>query len=110
MNYEECVKERERLKKRLAEVESQIIILGGDPAREILDFLNEKAQKRYRPTPANLRMIRARLKEGFTADELRQVIAKKCREWGNNEKMKPYLRPATLFNATKFSQYSGELL
>ena len=29
---------------------------------------------------------------------------------GHDEKMRNYLRPATLFNATKFSQYSGELL
>jgi len=108
--YEDYVREREQLKKRLAEVESHISRLGGDPAREILEFLNEKAHRRYKPTAANLRMIRARLKEGFTADECRQVIARKCREWGKDEKMKNYLRVATLFNATKFSQYSGELI
>jgi len=33
----------------------------------------------------------------------------KCREWGADEKMEEYLRPATLFNATKFAQYRGKL-
>jgi uncharacterized phage protein (TIGR02220 family) len=78
-------------------------------AREVLDFLNAKAGRRYKPLPANLRMIAARIKEGATVAECRQVIAKKCREWGTDEKMSEYLRPATLFNATKFAQYVGEL-
>ena len=38
------------------------------------------------------------------------VIAKKVREWGADPKMSTYLRPATLFNATKFAQYQGELV
>jgi hypothetical protein len=38
------------------------------------------------------------------------VIAKKCREWLHDEHMNEYLRPATLFNRTKFAQYQGELV
>jgi uncharacterized phage protein (TIGR02220 family) len=109
MNYDELIAEREKLQIKLAGIEKELLKFG-DPAREILEFLNQKAHRKYRPTAANLRMIRCRLKEGFTADECRQVIARKCREWGKDEKMKNYLRPATLFNATKFSQYSGELI
>ena len=78
-------------------------------AAEVLDFLNAKTGRRYRPVPSNLRMIAARLREGATIAECRQVIAKKCREWSTDEKMSEYLRPATLFNATKFAQYQGEL-
>lgn len=78
-------------------------------AREILDFLNEKAGRNYQPVDANLDFIVARLKEGATAAQCRQVIAKKAREWGGDEKMAEFLRPATLFNKTKFAQYQGEL-
>lgn len=78
-------------------------------ARGVLDFLNEKTGKRYQPVEANLGMIVARLRGGATERELKQVVAKKCREWGGDEKMAMYLRPATLFNATKFAQYQGEL-
>lgn len=82
----------------------------GIEAREVLEFLNEKAGRRYQANRVNLGFILARLKDGATVTECRQVIAKKCREWGADEKMAEYLRPATLFNATKFAQYQGELV
>ena len=40
---------------------------------------------------------------------IRSVIAMKAREWSGDEKMREYLRPVTLFNATKFAQYQGQL-
>lgn len=80
-----------------------------EAARRVLAFLNEKTGRRYQPVDANLETIAARLKGGATEAECRQVIAKKCREWRGDERMEPYLRPATLFNRTKFAQYQGEL-
>lgn len=78
-------------------------------AEIILNFLNEKSGRRYRPLKANLDFIAERLKEGATPDECRQIIAKKSREWKGTD-MEEYLRPATLFNRTKFAQYQGELV
>jgi uncharacterized phage protein (TIGR02220 family) len=78
-------------------------------AREVLEFLNSKTGRHYEPVPANIELIVARLKEGASVDDLRAVVAKKTREWATDEKMSPYLRPATLFNRTKFAQYRGEL-
>jgi uncharacterized phage protein (TIGR02220 family) len=78
-------------------------------ALEILSFLNDKAGRRYQPTRSNMQFIQARLADGATVIECRQVIAKKCREWLQDPEMSEFLRPATLFNATKFSQYQGEL-
>lgn len=79
-------------------------------AIEVLEFLNEKTGRRYQAVDANLKLISARLKEGATTAQCRQVIAKKFREWNTDPKMAEYLRPATLFNATKFAQYVGELI
>jgi uncharacterized phage protein (TIGR02220 family) len=79
-------------------------------AKEVLKFLNEKTGRAYRPVDTNLKLIMARLKTGATVMNCRQVIAKKTREWKGNETMDEYLRPATLFNATKFEQYMGELV
>ncbi|HSW68857.1 MAG TPA: conserved phage C-terminal domain-containing protein [Gammaproteobacteria bacterium] len=79
-------------------------------AVEVLQFLNEKTGRAYRPVEANLKLIIARLKSGATPTECYQVIAKKSREWGGHKDMDQYLRPATLFNATKFEQYVGELV
>lgn len=77
-------------------------------AREILAFLNEKTGKHFRAVDANLQLIVARLKES-TPDDVRSVIAMKCREWLADEKMNHCLRPKTLFNATNFANYEGEL-
>jgi uncharacterized phage protein (TIGR02220 family) len=79
-------------------------------AIEILQFLNEKTNRVYRPVDSNIKLIMARLKSGATVMDCRQIIAKKTREWKGNDKMAEYLRPATLFNATKFEQYLGELV
>lgn len=79
-------------------------------SREVLAFLNEKAGRRYQANRVNLGFIVSRLKDGATVGECRKVIAKKCREWGSDEKMSLYLRPATLFCARNFAQYQGELV
>jgi uncharacterized phage protein (TIGR02220 family) len=79
-------------------------------AKAILAFLNEKTGRRYQPIPANLDFIVARLKDGATDAECRQVIARKSLDWSGDEKMAVYLRPATLFNRVKFAQYQGELV
>lgn len=79
-------------------------------ARALLDFLNEKSGKAFQPTSVNLDFIAARLREGYSAKQCRQVIVRKCRDWLADEKMREYLRPATLFNREKFNQYAGELV
>lgn len=81
----------------------------GHQAREILDYLNRCTGHRYEPVKANLELIAARLKEGFTPLRLKQIVQFKVSQWEGDEKMSPYLRPATLFNRTKFAQYDGEV-
>lgn len=78
-------------------------------AVQALVFLNEKTGRNYEPVPANVEPIAARVEQGATLEDLHAVIAKKCREWSGDEKMAQYLRPKTLFNATNFANYKGEL-
>ena len=80
-----------------------------DICAEVLNYLNSKANKNYKPVKANTDFINARIKDGFTKEDLFRVIDSKCSQWLMDDKMNQYLRPATLFNATKFSQYAGEL-
>ncbi len=82
--------------------------LKGD-ARVILEFLNEKTGKSFRTTSTNLDFIAARLRSGASVQDCKSLIARKVREWSPDPKMAMYLRPATLFNATKFEQYLGEM-
>lgn len=78
-------------------------------AADVLAFLNLKSGRSYRMVDANLEPIRMRLRSGVTVDDMKSVVALKCRQWAHDEKMAPYLRPATLFNKTKFENYLGEL-
>ena len=73
--------------------------------RVIVDYLNHQAGTSYRPTTKKTKdCIKARLNEGFTIDDFKTVIDKKCAEWIGDEKMERYLRPETLFG-TKFEGY-----
>ena len=72
---------------------------------EIIDYLNEKAGTNYRANSSEtVSHISARLSEGFTVGQFKQVIDKKCDDWLNDSRMKDYLRPQTLFG-TKFESY-----
>lgn len=76
-------------------------------AKSILDYLNMKTGKRFKPVQSHLDTICARLKEGNTMDDCKRVIDNKTSQWFNTENDK-YLRPQTLFNASKFDAYLNE--
>lgn len=80
-------------------------------ARMILEFLNTKRPGKtgYKPVESNLSLIRARLMEGYTVEQLRGIVAIKAGQVDRNEFPPLYFRPATLFNATRCAQYVGEL-
>lgn len=70
----------------------------------VIDYLNEKVGTHYRATnKTTQKHINARLKEGYTYDDFKIVIDKKCAEWKGTS-MEQYLRPETLFG-TKFENY-----
>lgn len=84
-------------------------------AREVLQFLNAKTGRNYRPVRGVLDLIAARLrgenkKTAVDVQTCKSMIAKKCRDWLPKPEMSPYLRPKTLFGKTNFEQYIGELV
>ncbi len=71
---------------------------------EIVDYLNEKAHKNYRSyNKETIRHINARLNEGRTLSDFKQVIDNRCASWLGTD-MEQYLRPETLFGS-KFESY-----
>ena len=76
---------------------------------EIIDYLNVKLGTKYR---VNSRLtsshINARLEEGYTVDDFKQVIDSKILKWGSDIKMSQYLTPGTLFGV-KFEKYVNEV-
>ena len=70
----------------------------------IVGHLNEKAGTNYKYTSKKTQTcINARLEEGFSEDDFKAVIDKKCAEWLGTD-FEQYLRPETLFG-TKFESY-----
>jgi uncharacterized phage protein (TIGR02220 family) len=80
-----------------------------EEAETVLAYLNHITGRNYRPDGVNLKLIMARLKEGASKKDCGFVIERKFAEWASDAKMSTYLRPKTLFNATNFAQYVGEL-
>jgi uncharacterized phage protein (TIGR02220 family) len=71
----------------------------------VVATLNREASTRFSPAEGKTAaLIAARLREGFTAAQLQQVIRCKCAEWNHSpapgeKDMRPFLRPETLFGA-----------
>jgi len=80
-----------------------------DIIKDIIDYINKvlKTNYKYNSKVTN-KHINARLEEGFSVDDFYLVIEKKARQWKDNSKMAPYLRPITLFS-TKFESYLNEI-
>jgi uncharacterized phage protein (TIGR02220 family) len=73
------------------------------PACAWLDFLNREAGTSFKRTDANLRPIRARIREGHTFAEAERVVVAKTAAWRHTDKAE-FLRPATIFGV-KFDAY-----
>jgi uncharacterized phage protein (TIGR02220 family) len=75
-------------------------------AKTVIAYLNKKAGKHYRNTASNYRLIEPRLKD-YSVDELKKVVDIKSSQWKGTD-MDKYLRPATLFQASKIDGYLNE--
>lgn len=75
---------------------------------EIVEYLNMRTGSKYRAkTPATVKLIGARLKEGYTLEDFKTVIDNKVSDWLKDSKMSEYLRPQTLFG-NKFEAYLNQ--
>ena len=70
----------------------------------LLSYLNEKTGSHYKPDGNITAKIISLFGQGYSVDDMRTVIDRKCAEWSNDEKMRSYLRPSTLFGP-KFAEY-----
>lgn len=79
-----------------------------DLAYKIIDYLNSQAGTTFTfKSKKTNQLILARIKEGYSFVDFKIVIDKKVKQWFGTEQA-VYLRPLTLFNATKFETYLNE--
>lgn len=74
----------------------------------IISKLNELNSTNYSTkSKSNIKFIKGRLDDGYTEEDLLLVVEKMSYLWNQpeNEKMKQYLRPSTLFRPTNFENY-----
>lgn len=77
-----------------------------DEIIKIIEYLNKKTNRKFSTkNKSNIRLINGRLEEGYTVEDCLGVIDVMVNKWGNDKKMRYYLRPETLFNSTKFQTY-----
>lgn len=78
-----------------------------DLARNAITAINTICGKDFRPTTGNMKFINARVREGYKFEDFTKVLHFKQGQWGNDPKMRTYLRPETIFG-TKFDSYLAE--
>ncbi|PRD12610.1 conserved phage C-terminal domain-containing protein [Pantoea coffeiphila] len=86
-----------------AEPDPEVVLT--DSAKRVLTHLNQVTGSRYQVGKTSLENIRARLGEEFTTNELILTVDYLNAKWSGDLKMAEYLRPATMFQPTKFPGY-----
>jgi len=75
----------------------------------IIEHLNMITGFHYRSTnPETRKLIRARLAEKYTIEDFKKVHIEKARQWLKKDDMRKYLRPSTLYRASRFEGYLQE--
>ena len=77
--------------------------------KKFIEWFNKLSDKNFRNTETNRKLIRARLNEGYTKEDIAKVVRFKVNQWKDNTKMNKYLRFTTLFAPTNFSNYLQEV-
>ena len=78
--------------------------------KEVVGHLNETMGTNYKHTTSTtISAIQARLKEGYTVEQFKEVHIKKKNEWNGTEHEK-YLRPSTLYRPANFESYVNQTI
>lgn len=87
--------------------------VNGEQIQAIMDFLNAKTGKAFQVKAPNgaltagAQLIKDRLKDGYELIDLKSVIISRNRDWHDDDKMRQYLTPQTLFRKSNFEKYLG---
>lgn len=79
-------------------------------AKQVLLEFNKITGREFRASKASLAPIRARLTEpdAPSFEQIQDMVSIKFKQWGEDPEMKKFLRPETIFGASKFDAYIVE--
>jgi len=78
-------------------------------ASDIILYLNTTCNRSFSAdNEANYKPVLSLIKKGYKPEDLKSVVDYKKQKWGGDDKMRQYLRPTTLFGASKFGTYLDE--
>lgn len=80
----------------------------GDVADELIDHIRNLSGINYRNVESNRRQARARLKEGWTKEQLMKIVEVKAYEWKGTT-MEKHLNPVTLFRKSHVDNYWAQV-
>lgn len=76
-----------------------------DPVEEVLAHLKAQTGRGFAASGGQARHVKARLRGGASVDDLRLVVDHRAAMWGKDPRMRPYLRPETIFGAGHWEAY-----
>lgn len=77
---------------------------------QVIELFNQIVGTRFSVKTQTTRdLISGRLNEGRTIEEMAAVIKHRKKKWGNDPKMKDYIRPSTIFRPGNFDNYLNEI-
>lgn len=78
----------------------------GNEIRQIMEHLDRKTHTEGRiVTVDTILALTKWLADGFRVEDIQRMISYKCKQWINDEKMKVWLIPSTLFGEKHFKEY-----
>lgn len=78
-------------------------------AAEICNMLNSRTGSKFKPESKTVaKLLKGRMADGHPPHEIVRVVNAKITEWLPDEKMRKFLRPATLLAREKFESYVGQ--
>ncbi|MBD2822120.1 conserved phage C-terminal domain-containing protein [Xenorhabdus sp. 42] len=83
----------------------QVLAEPDDPARQVLVYFNQVTDSNYYNGKTTMGYIRARLKDGYSVEDLMLITDYLTTKWRDDGKMRDYLRPKTLFGPENCTEY-----
>lgn len=76
-----------------------------DAPKQVITMFNQITGRNFMGSKSDLLLVKARLSDGFTVEDMRLVFESKNMEWRHDPKMSKYLAPETILRASNFEKY-----